>query len=95
MGYRKSRAADEDLIRFFIDGIGKFGVAQAEGYQQGLARIFELLAGNPRLGRRIERRDGYRRFHHGRHVIVYSIDDEDDIRIERILHDAMDVDRYL
>lgn len=78
-----------------MDGILKFGVPQAQKYKDALEYIFELIADNPRLGSRIDYADTYRRFHHGRHVIVYSIDPDNSITIQRVFHDAMDVDRYL
>ena len=93
--YKTTQAADEDLIQAFLDGILKFGVPQAQRYREALEYVFELIADNPRLGRRIDYSDTYRRFHHGRHIIVYSIDHDDQITIERVFHDAMDVDRYL
>ena len=93
--YKTTKAADEDLIQAFLDGILKFGVRQAQKYRDALDYVFELIADNPRLGRRIDYSDTYRRFHHGRHVIVYSIGSDNQITIERVFHDAMDIDRYL
>lgn len=95
MRYKTTRDADEDLIQAFLDGLLKFGLPQAERYRDALHYIFDLLADNPRLGTKIDYSDVYRRFHHGRHVIVYSIDANDQITIERVFHDAQDVDRYL
>ena len=95
MRYRTTRAADEDLIQAFLDGIRKFGVPQAQRYREALEYVFELIVDNPRLGRRIAGRDTRRRFHHGRHVIIYSIEEDGSILIERVFHDAMDIDRYL
>ncbi|MEL6120176.1 MAG: type II toxin-antitoxin system RelE/ParE family toxin [Pseudomonadota bacterium] len=95
MGYRTTRAADEDLIQAFLDGILKFGVPQAQRYREALEYVFELIVDNPRLGKRIAGRDSRRKFHHGRHVIIYCIEDGGDILIERVFHDAMDIDRHL
>lgn len=93
--YRTTQAADEDLIQMFLDGILKFGVPQAQRYREAIEYVFELIADSPRLGRKVSGRDTRRRFHHGRHIIVYSIGAKDQITIERVFHDAMDVDRYL
>ena len=68
---------------------------QAQKYRDALEYVFELIADNPRLGTKIDYADNYRRFHHGRHVIVYSIDQANLITIERVFHDAMDIDRNL
>lgn len=95
MGYRTTRAADEDLIQAFLDGILKFGVPQAQRYREALEYVFQLIVDNPRLGKRIAGRDSRRKFHHGRHVIIYRIEDDGDILIERVFHDAMDIDRHL
>ena len=78
-----------------MDGILKFGEPQARKYRDALEYLFDLIADNPRLGTRIDYADTSRRFHHGRHVIVYSIDLEERITIERVFHDAMDIDRLL
>jgi len=90
MRYRTTRAADEDLIQAFLDGIQKFDVRQAQRYREALEYVFELIVDTPRLGRRVHGQDARRSFHHGRHIIIYSIED-DGILIERVFHDAMDI----
>ena len=51
MTYRLTRAAENDIIRIYVDGARLFGEAQAEHYHQELESIFELLAANPRMAR--------------------------------------------
>lgn len=92
--YRLTLVADNDIIKIAAYGIKRFGVVQAERYQQELERIFRLICDFPRMGRTLEHHPERRRFYHGRHVIIYSTD-KDGILIERILHGAMDIDRHL
>ena len=71
--YRLTRAAEEDLLEAFVYGFEAFGPAQAEDYRQSMTQCFELLAGNPRLGRQADDLvPGARRHEHGRHVIFYE-----------------------
>jgi len=50
-----------------------FGLAQTEDYREDMRRCFQLLAGNPRLGRKADEfAPGARRHEHGRHVIFYD-----------------------
>ncbi|MEM9716004.1 MAG: type II toxin-antitoxin system RelE/ParE family toxin [Pseudomonadota bacterium] len=94
MPYSKTREAEADLVEIYKFGFLTFGLRQADRYHDGLEYVFELIADNPRLGRKIGGSDTHRQFHHGRHIIVYSAEDES-VLIERVFHDAMDIDRYL
>ena len=71
--YRLTKDADGDLLKMFIYGLETFGLAQAEEYREGMARCFELLADNPRLGRKADEfAAGARRHEHARHIIFYD-----------------------
>ena len=71
--YRLTNAAADDLLAMFIYGFETFGLAVAEEYREGITRCFELLAGNPRLGRKADEfATGSRRHEHARHVIFYD-----------------------
>lgn len=71
--YRLTRDADADLLEVFLHGFETFGLARAEDYRDSLARCFQLLADNPRLGRKAdELAPGARRHEHARHVIFYD-----------------------
>ena len=71
--YRLTGTAEEDLLDAFIYGFETFGQVQAEDYRQSMTRCFELLADNPRLGRRADDlAASVRRHEHGRHVIFYD-----------------------
>ena len=84
--YRLTNDADADLLRMFLYGFETFGWTQAEAYREGIMRCFELLADNPRLGRKA---DGLglraRRHEHTRHVIFYD-EQPDGVLITAILH---------
>lgn len=95
MRYRLSDEAEEDLIDAFLYGIATFGVRQAERYRDALEYVFQLIADNPRLGRKVDDDDAVRRFHHGRHVIIYRIESDELIIVSRLFHDAMDIDQLL
>jgi toxin ParE1/3/4 len=71
--YRLTKIADEDLLQMFLYGFETFGRAQAEEYRDELRRCFQLLADNPRLGRKVDEiAPGARRHEHARHVIFYD-----------------------
>ena len=87
MGYKLSRKADEDMVNVYIEGIGNFGVQQAEKYYAELEEKFQLLASNPTLAReRLEITPPVRIHPHKSHIIVYVIDENEDIFILRVRH---------
>lgn len=93
--YRLSGKADEDLVGIYLYTLDEFGESQADAYLYSLEERFEILAGNPAIGRRIEHtREGYRRYEHVSHSIFYRID-EDGVIIMRVLHNSMDTDQHL
>lgn len=95
MTYKTTRQADEDISNLFVDGALNFGFDQAEAYEAGLFRVFDLLAGNPRLAReRRELRPPVRLHPYGSHMIVYAIDGEH-ILIVRVLHGRQDWESLL
>jgi toxin ParE1/3/4 len=71
--YRLTLDADDDLLKMFIYGFETFGLTQAEAYRDGMIQCFELLADNPRLGRKADDvAPGSRRHEHAHHVIFYD-----------------------
>ena len=71
--YRLTRDADADLLDVFLYGFEMFGLALAEDYRDSLTRCFDLLAANPKLGRKADAlAPGTRRHEHARHVIFYD-----------------------
>lgn len=93
MRYRLTAKASQDLIALTEYSIETFGQQQARKYHQALERTFELLADMPQMGPEDAHFEGCRRFLHGRHVILYHLE-EDQIVIVRLLHVAMDQGRH-
>ena len=91
MAYRLSRKAEDDLVEIYIDGVRNFGDAQAAKYHAELASTFEILAANPELAReRSEITPPVRIYPHGSHIIVYLLDDRQDVLIIRVRHSRED-----
>lgn len=85
--YRLTKDADADLLKMFLYGFETFGQAQAEEYRIGMIRCFEILAGNPRLGRKADEfAPGGRRHEHAQHVIFYD-EQSDGVLITGIIHE--------
>lgn len=88
MSYRLSKKADQDLFEIYVFGVERFGPAQADRYHLGLIEAFDLLAGFPWLGRRIDDVDDLTRLHtHAAHAILYRVD-AGEVVILRVLHGA-------
>ena len=91
MSYRLTRKAEQDVIQAYLDGAREFGIDQAEAYHARLERTFELLADTPRLAReRTELSPPVRIHPCGAHVIVYLVDENDDVLIVRLRHGRED-----
>lgn len=87
MSFRLTKAARDDLIHIYVESVRMFGVRQAEKYQDGLDRVFELLAYNPQLSReRSELTPPVRVHPCGSHMVVYQIEDTGGILIVRVRH---------
>ena len=62
-------------------------MTQAEAYRKGIIECFELLAANPRLGRKADEFfRGSRRHEHAHHVIFYD-EQPDGVLITGIVHE--------
>ena len=91
MGYRLSRAAERDIVHIFVEGMREFGIAQADTYHAELQRTFRLIAANPRMARqRTEIAPPVRIHPCGSHVIVYVVEEGDDVLIVRVRHGRED-----
>jgi len=85
--YRLTLQAEADLLNMFLYGFESFGLAEAENYREGMVRCFELLAENPRLGRKADNfASGARRHEHAQHVIFYD-EQPDSVLIIGIIHE--------
>ncbi len=92
--FRLTELAKQDLRSIGRYTQQTWGREQRNIYLSKLDASFHLLAREPTLGRACDHiRDGYRKYHIGRHLIFYREADEG-IVIIRILHDRMDVEAH-
>lgn len=95
MIFRTSPQADEDIADLYVAGAMRFGVAQAERYQNGLFAAFQMLADHPLMAR--ERRElapPVRLHPYQAHMIVY-VEDGSGVLIVRVLHGRQDWENSL
>lgn len=94
-GYSLSSKAAADLDGIYEYTILHFGLEQARVYLFGLHERLQMLAEQPMQGRTAdELAPGLRRFEYQSHVVFYLPKDHG-IRIVRVLHQRMDVKRYV
>ncbi len=91
MGYRFSDKAAKDVDGIVFQGAVDFGREQSIIYHGKLMRCCQFLAENPRASRlRQEVRPPVRAYPCQSHIIIYEIDDANDILILRIHHSRED-----
>ncbi|QDX24800.1 type II toxin-antitoxin system RelE/ParE family toxin [Sphingomonas suaedae] len=89
-GFRFTRAATDDLLAIYLEGLERFGLAQADRYNDGLKRTFAFLAETPRAARLREEIDPPVRAHPFKaHMIVYE-EVDDGVLILRVRHGRED-----
>jgi toxin ParE1/3/4 len=87
MGYSLSRKAEEDILGIYFDGIQHFGLMQADRYHRQLEEVFEFLAENPRVARERTEITPPVRIHPFRaHLVVYLVDESEQVFIVRVRH---------
>ena len=92
---RFSTAALHDLASVALESETKWGAAQRTKYMAQIERRLGKLRERPELGPVFgPRRPGLCRLVIGSHVAFYRFDD-DQVRIARVLHQRMDVERHL
>ncbi|GAA4774800.1 type II toxin-antitoxin system RelE/ParE family toxin [Stakelama sediminis] len=90
-----SEAADTDIEEILLYGIERFGVETAEAYVRGFDDCFDLISDHPAIGAVHETvRPPIHSLPHGSHRIYYDVL-PDRIVVRRVLHKAMDVERWL
>ena len=95
MQVKKTARADEDLIDIYIYGSQNFGQSKAENYFAEITQTFLFLAENPLASNERQEFTPPVRIHpYGKHLIVYTIED-DFILIVRVLHQRMDIKKHL
>jgi len=86
-GYILSKAAKSDLIGIARYGDRTWGIAMSDDYRDGIIRQFESLVENPRLFReREELSPPVRICPFGSHIILYRLNDKNQIEILRVRH---------
>ncbi len=86
-GYRISRAAADDLVGIYLEGLTLFGEAQADRYHEGMEAAFLFLAQYPRAVRlRDEIEPPVRAYPYKSHLIVYELSDDDMVMVLRVRH---------
>ncbi len=89
---RKARADLDDIRDYSVDS---FGAARAIAYLDTIEQAFRRILVFPEIGApHPELRPGIRSLACQRHRIFYAIEGES-IRVVRILHQAMDVERWV
>ena len=87
MGYRFSDNAAKDIDGIVFQGAVNFGREQSITYHGKLLRCCQFLAENPRASRlRLEVHPPVRAYPCQSHIIIYEIDDANDILILRVHH---------
>lgn len=93
-GYDLSKKAKDDLREIWVYTEDRWGVQQADAYYRDIFKAIELLTSGERKGRNADVRDGYLKYPVGRHFLYFAKVDGR-IRIVRVLHQSMDVERHL
>ncbi|WP_226783121.1 type II toxin-antitoxin system RelE/ParE family toxin [Oceaniglobus trochenteri] len=89
--WQLSRKAEEDLIDIWLEGAGRFGIPQADRYQDGLSAAFDLLAMFPEMARERRELTPPIRVHPvGAHLILYILRPGDGILVVRVRHQRED-----
>lgn len=89
--FRLTRAAVDDLTAIFLEGIEQFGLPQADVYHEGLSAIFAFLADYPHAARLREEISPPVRVHpYKAHLVIYEVDEDDEIIILRVRHGRED-----
>ena len=90
-----SQAARSDLVDIWVETYRQWGEAQADRYLDEITRALKGLIANPQLGSDCsDLLQGVRKLITGRHLVFYEVD-RDMIFVIRVLHQSMDLPRYL
>jgi toxin ParE1/3/4 len=92
---RKDRAAEEDLVGIWLYSFENWGIAQADRYLSAIETGIGSLLNHPEKGRaRDALRLGYWSTRLEHHVVFYTFND-DELRVRRVLHESMDMNKHL
>jgi toxin ParE1/3/4 len=87
MSFKLSVEAEEDIIAIAEQGARMFGADQARRYHDELFALFDLIAANPGIARERNEIEPAVRIHPFKaHLIVYRVEDHENIFVVRIRH---------
>lgn len=101
---RLGRQAEQDYVEILNWTIKSFGKVQAKTYSETISQAMLALKDGPEIlgsQQRDEIELGIRTLHvarlgrKGRHFVVFRVGGERTIDVLRVLHDSMDLQRYL
>lgn len=85
MALNYTKAAEDDLLNIFVEGILEFGEVQAVKYRGVIERSLTFIESNPRAVReRFEITPVVRVHPVGVHVIIFQTQENDDVLIIRV-----------
>lgn len=87
-------AAKADLDQIFFYTLEKWGLEQARQYVHDLYTALDDLATGKRTAHPLFQNRDYKRIKVGAHVVIF-IEQPDEYRVVRILHQRMDIMRHL
>ncbi|CAN5476676.1 type II toxin-antitoxin system RelE/ParE family toxin [soil metagenome] len=89
-----SPSARKDVSDILLFSRKRWGSDQRSNYKARILEIFTALARNPEMGiERSEISQGLRSFPFERHLVLYRIDLEHRLIIERVIHQNRDLER--
>ena len=93
--YLLSDDAAEDLQHIYINGLDRFGEAQADQYLDEFYHLFDLFSDNPEMGVDIDVQGNKLQLHsHKSHIVIFE-PIYDGVKILRIFHGGADYFRQL
>jgi len=91
-----SSKAISDLESIWIYTVDKWSKDQADHYYELLIDEIEFLRSNYYTGKSAENiRPGYRVSFVKSHIVFYKVIDEEKLEVVRILHQSVDIDKWL
>lgn len=91
MGYRLTKSAEEDLLGIFLHGMDRYGLDQARHYHRDFERCFRFLSDYPQASpARTELNPQVCIHPCNQHLVIYLIDDDEEILIVRVRHSSED-----
>jgi len=92
--YRLSPLAEKDLEEIWLYSFTNWSLEKADEYHKNIVSAFEDLAQGTKIGSAVDVRENYQKYIIGSHIIFYHFSDSN-LKIIRILHQQMDISRYL